>query len=205
MGFVISRSPVRIRSSAPVFRDVTRAERRAIDSWQPDGNHSAPRRACRSAARGAHSVSWQLALRDEAKIRDWFGSPSIATGDQGPRRRLRGASVRISKGFQVSPRHRSCEDLERTQAERGRHAPCLTYLPMAGLVTEQEASNILGLSARTLQKWRLQGNGPRFVKLGHAVRYDPVELDRYIDGARRRSTSDAGPDQAKDRQLRRRA
>lgn len=79
------------------------------------------------------------------------------------------------------------------------------YLPMAGLVTEQEASNILGLSARTLQKWRLQGNGPRFVKLGHAVRYDPVELDRYIDDARRRSTSDAGADHAKDRQLRRRA
>ncbi len=65
---------------------------------------------------------------------------------------------------------------------------------MPGLVTEHEASVILGLSVRTLQKWRLQGNGPRFVKLGHAVRYDPIELEHYIDRARRRSTSDAGSD-----------
>lgn len=68
-------------------------------------------------------------------------------------------------------------------------------MPMSGLVTEHEASVILGLSVRTLQKWRLQGNGPRFVKLGHAVRYDPAELEHYIDHARRRSTSDPGSNQ----------
>lgn len=75
----------------------------------------------------------------------------------------------------------------------------LAERPADGGTGYREASNILGLSARTLQKWRLQGNGPRFVKLGHAVRYDPVELDRFIDGARRRSTSEAGADQANDR------
>lgn len=63
---------------------------------------------------------------------------------------------------------------------------------MVGLLTEQDASERLGLSVRTLQKWRLQGNGPRFLKLGHAVRYDPADLDEYISSARRRSTSDPG-------------
>lgn len=61
---------------------------------------------------------------------------------------------------------------------------------MIRLVTERDASECLGVSVRTLQKWRLQGNGPRFVKLGHAVRYDGRDLEEYIESARRRSTSD---------------
>lgn len=59
------------------------------------------------------------------------------------------------------------------------------------LVTERDASELLGVSVRTLQKWRLQGNGPRFVKLGHAVRYDVKDLEAYIEDGRRRSTSDS--------------
>lgn len=65
-------------------------------------------------------------------------------------------------------------------------------LDMPGLLTEHDASQRLGLSVRTLQKWRLQGNGPRFLKLGHSVRYDPADLDEYVAQARRRSTSDPG-------------
>ena len=61
------------------------------------------------------------------------------------------------------------------------------------LVTERDASELLGVSVRTLQKWRLQGNGPQFVKLGHAVRYDVKDLEAYIERARRRSTSDSAP------------
>ena len=62
---------------------------------------------------------------------------------------------------------------------------------MSPLITERDASEPLGVSVRTLQKWRLQGNGPRFVKLGHAVRYDVKDLEAYIERARRRSTSDS--------------
>ena len=47
------------------------------------------------------------------------------------------------------------------------------------------------MSVRTLQKWRLQGIGPRFIKLGHAVRYDVRDLEEYIESARRRSTSES--------------
>ncbi len=63
---------------------------------------------------------------------------------------------------------------------------------MAELLTERDASQRLGLSVRTLQKWRLQGNGPPFLKLGGAVRYDPEDLEQYVEAARRRSTSDPG-------------
>jgi predicted DNA-binding transcriptional regulator AlpA len=66
-------------------------------------------------------------------------------------------------------------------------------IAMAHLLTECEASAALGLSVRTLQKWRLCGRGPRFLKLGSAVRYDPADLDRFIELARRRSTCDVAP------------
>lgn len=66
-------------------------------------------------------------------------------------------------------------------------------LAVSRLVTERDASELLGVSMRTLQKWRLQGKGPSFVKLGHAVRYDVRDLEAYIEGGRRRSTSDATP------------
>jgi predicted DNA-binding transcriptional regulator AlpA len=65
-------------------------------------------------------------------------------------------------------------------------------LRMTRLLTERDASQWLGLSVRTLQKWRLQGDGPKFLKLGHAVRYDPADLQVYMDSVRRRSTSDPG-------------
>jgi predicted DNA-binding transcriptional regulator AlpA len=62
---------------------------------------------------------------------------------------------------------------------------------MSRLVAERDASELLGVSVRTLQIWRLQGNGPRFVKLGRAVRYDGRDLDEYIEAGRRRSTSES--------------
>jgi predicted DNA-binding transcriptional regulator AlpA len=40
----------------------------------------------------------------------------------------------------------------------------------------------LAVSRRTLQGWRLRGLGPRFVKVGRAVRYDALEVERYIAG-----------------------
>jgi excisionase family DNA binding protein len=65
---------------------------------------------------------------------------------------------------------------------------------MSRLGTERDAAERLGVSVRTLQKWRLQGDGPRFVKLGHAVRYDGQDLEAYIESSRRRSTSESPPE-----------
>ncbi len=65
---------------------------------------------------------------------------------------------------------------------------------MDRLLNERDASDLLGLSARTLQKWRLQGVGPRYLKLGHAVRYAREDLETFLNSGRRRSTSDPGED-----------
>jgi Helix-turn-helix domain len=38
-------------------------------------------------------------------------------------------------------------------------------------LNEAQAAQILGLSVRTLQAWRVRGGGPPYVKVGRAVRY----------------------------------
>ena len=45
------------------------------------------------------------------------------------------------------------------------------------------------LSARTMQRWRLEGIGPNYVKLGRLVRYRKSDLDRFIDERTHSSTS----------------
>ncbi len=64
--------------------------------------------------------------------------------------------------------------------------------PSEGLINEHEAAGILGLSVKTLRRWRWAGRPPRFLKIGSAVRYDPVELATFIEAARRTSTTDSG-------------
>jgi predicted DNA-binding transcriptional regulator AlpA len=60
------------------------------------------------------------------------------------------------------------------------------------LLTPSEAAEFLGLRLATLARWRWAGQGPGFVKLGGAVRYDPVILAAWLDAQRRTSTSDPG-------------
>jgi len=47
-------------------------------------------------------------------------------------------------------------------------------------ITTKQAADFLGLRANTMEIWRLRGTGPRFVKLGRAVRYRLSDLEDYI-------------------------
>ncbi len=64
------------------------------------------------------------------------------------------------------------------------------------LMTETEAARLLGLKVATLRRWRWGGKGPRFLKLGAAVRYDPADLTAFIEAGRRNSTSESSPEAA---------
>ena len=39
------------------------------------------------------------------------------------------------------------------------------------LLTQREAATLLKLSERTLERWRVAGDGPKFVRLGRSIRY----------------------------------
>ena len=55
-----------------------------------------------------------------------------------------------------------------------------------------EAAYLAGLSPRTLEKLRIVGGGPKFVKLGRATRYRRRDLAEWIERRQRKSTSDLG-------------
>lgn len=59
---------------------------------------------------------------------------------------------------------------------------------MTQLITTAEAARMCGLSPGTLQKWRVVGRGPAFVKAGNAVRYRVEDVEAWIVSRRRTST-----------------
>lgn len=59
--------------------------------------------------------------------------------------------------------------------------------------TTPEAADRLKLSPRTLEKWRVTGKGPKFRKMGGAVRYTSEDLRQWAERAVRSSTSDSAP------------
>jgi len=58
------------------------------------------------------------------------------------------------------------------------------------LLPPQGAAEYLGgIAIPTLARWRVEGRGPRFVKLGSRVFYDRADLDRWLEANTRSSTS----------------
>lgn len=55
--------------------------------------------------------------------------------------------------------------------------------------TRQAAEKLGGLSPRTLEKWRITGEGPTFRKFGKRVLYSERELEAWARKQRRESTS----------------
>ncbi len=66
------------------------------------------------------------------------------------------------------------------------------------LITEGEAASLLRVSLTSLRRWRREGRGPVYRKLGRSVRYRPGDLSDFVASARRTSTSDARPGPARE-------
>ncbi len=57
------------------------------------------------------------------------------------------------------------------------------------ILTTQEAARYVRLSKPTLERFRISGDGPRFAKLGGAVRYRRDDLDAWLASRLIQSTS----------------
>ncbi len=60
----------------------------------------------------------------------------------------------------------------------------------SNLIDRIEAASFLKIGTSTLDKKRLYGNGPTFIKVGKRVLYDIKDLEEYLKTNRRRSTSE---------------
>jgi Helix-turn-helix domain len=58
-------------------------------------------------------------------------------------------------------------------------------------LNETQAAEILGLSVRTLQAWRVRGGGPAYVKIGRSVRYQRRVLLAFQEQHTVTSTTEA--------------
>ena len=68
--------------------------------------------------------------------------------------------------------------------DRGRFR--VTYL------TSQEVADLLRVSDKTIQRWRADGSGPPYYRLGGAIRYIRDEVLEWIQTGRVRTTTDNG-------------
>lgn len=60
------------------------------------------------------------------------------------------------------------------------------------ILNTREAAAYVRLGKPTMERFRISGSGPVFVKLGGAVRYRKADLDNWIEARRIRSTSEGG-------------
>jgi predicted DNA-binding transcriptional regulator AlpA len=60
------------------------------------------------------------------------------------------------------------------------------------LLNNDETADMLCVSRRTLPVWRVQGKGPKFIKIGKLVRYERCELDAWMQANTHSSTSRSG-------------
>jgi predicted DNA-binding transcriptional regulator AlpA len=58
------------------------------------------------------------------------------------------------------------------------------------LLTQREAALALRLSERTLERWRVSGDGPPFAKLGRRIGYRESDLEAWINSRLVGSTSE---------------
>ncbi len=56
------------------------------------------------------------------------------------------------------------------------------------LLTEEQVSEILSLSIRTLQGWRCRKRGPAYFKIGRTIFYDKSDISAYINAQKHETT-----------------
>jgi predicted DNA-binding transcriptional regulator AlpA len=77
------------------------------------------------------------------------------------------------------------------QRERGALAISRSASPaLEALLSVAQVAVLTGRAESTLEKDRLTGYGPRYVKLGRLVRYRPSDVEAWIAERARQSTSE---------------
>jgi hypothetical protein len=59
------------------------------------------------------------------------------------------------------------------------------------LLSTEETANVFGVTPNTLEKWRVFGRGPKFIRVGRRIRYSPTDIAAYLAESTRTSTSTA--------------
>ncbi len=72
----------------------------------------------------------------------------------------------------------------------------MTPLPPTELLSPRQLAARWGLSEKTLERWRMLGTGPAFLKLGSRVLYSLAEIEAHERERTRRCTAGDRPSEA---------
>ena len=79
-----------------------------------------------------------------------------------------------------------CPQCDRTERNRVVQTAAPIYL------TQPEVAEFLRVSERSLERWRVEGSGPRFRRFGRRVVYAQHDLVAWAEGRSFSSTAEAG-------------
>ena len=54
----------------------------------------------------------------------------------------------------------------------------------SGLLTDKEAAEAMSCSVAALRRWRREGRGPAFFRIGRLVRYSTADLENFVRAGR---------------------
>jgi predicted DNA-binding transcriptional regulator AlpA len=49
------------------------------------------------------------------------------------------------------------------------------------MLNERDVARITGMSVQTIRRWRLFRSGPKYLKIGVAVRYKPADIAAWLE------------------------
>jgi predicted DNA-binding transcriptional regulator AlpA len=52
---------------------------------------------------------------------------------------------------------------------------------LEALLTERDVARVTGLSVASVRRWRLLRQGPKYIKIGAAVRYRPEDISIWLE------------------------
>ena len=52
---------------------------------------------------------------------------------------------------------------------------------LQSLLNEHDVARVTGLSIASVRRWRVLGQGPRYLKIGASVRYRPEDVQAFLD------------------------
>ncbi len=55
------------------------------------------------------------------------------------------------------------------------------YKPVSDLLNEHDVARLIGLSVASVRRWRLLKTGPKYLKIGAAVRYKPEDVSAWLE------------------------
>lgn len=77
----------------------------------------------------------------------------------------------------------------RTEGFRSNREPAAVSRTDLDFVDTSTAASLLGLSQKTLERWRVHGGGPIYRKMGRRVVYGRADLVDFADAAARQHTA----------------